>query len=133
MSNTFEFEKIELTQSQINAIELARNKDKEMYVLNTANNPNEEWRVNNPYSSLEGIPVKTLAIALFVPDSYRLKRSPVELLSDFYKQAQKDASSEDDEKSVRSQGKLEAISYIVSIIDTPEIKKFKENISDLPF
>ena len=58
MSNTFEFEKIELTQSQIKAINLARDKGKEMYVLNTVSNPNEEWRVNNPYSSLEGVPVK---------------------------------------------------------------------------
>lgn len=128
-----EFEKIELTPSQIKAIKLARDKGKEMYVLNTASNPNEEWRINNPYSSLEGIPLKNLAVALFVPDSYRLKRSPVELLSDFYKQAQKDTSSEDQEKNLRAQGKLEAILYISSIIDTPETKKFKKDISELPF
>lgn len=133
MSNMFEFEKIELTPSQIKAIKLARDKGKEMYVLNTASNPNEEWRMNNPYSSLEGIPLKNLAVALFVPDSYRLKRSSVELLSDFYKQAEKDTSSEDQEKSLRAQGKVEAILYISNIIDTPETKKFKEDISDFPF
>lgn len=132
-NNILELKKVELTQSQIKAVELAKQKGKELYILNITENPNEEWRVNNPFSSLDGVPIEDLVIALFVRDSYRLKRSTEEVLNDFYNKVKNDSISENDDIRIKAEGKLEAILEVTDIIDTPITRNFKRNIDELPF
>lgn len=135
MASTFEYKKVELTQAQIKAIERAKTKgdSEKIYVLTTASNPKEEWRENNPYRSLEGVPLEELAVALFVPDSYRIRRTSEELLDEYYKKAQKETLSEDHDTRIKAQATMEAILHVVSIINTPDLRKFQESINDVPY